>query len=147
MSHQAKRKVWFDRNDRAEALEAEGREDEALALYEANAAEGCDIAFTYERLAVLYRRRERFDDEVLALERALGIERQRGPTSQVVRLEKRIETAHQVRERAIRIPRELRDRDVTEPVMVDRGGPARKKKGCLFVLALFAAAGLLLAAV
>ncbi len=144
MSTSKQRRVWFERNEQAEALEADGLYDQALALYEANVAEGCDVAFTYERLAAIYRRNQRYDDELQALEKALAIERRRGPTAQTVRLQQRIATTSAVREREQAGSRPAQGHLASEPLLRDRAAAAQQKKGCLFTLALFAAAGALL---
>lgn len=145
MSELAKRKLWFERNERAEELEAEGKSEEALKLYEENVAEGCDVAYTYERMAALLRAQGRHHEEVEALERALAIEEKRGPTGQMIRLQKRIETAKDLRERkGQRPPVSVR----TTSTSSSRRQPVKKKqkKGCLGVFALLLGSVSLLAA-
>lgn len=142
MSQLARRKLWFERNERAEEFEAEGNIDAALALYEENAAEDCDVAYTYERMAALYRKKSMYDEEIEALEKALKIEEKRGPTGQMIRLQKRIETSKAVRQR-----------EGTRPAIQSRegdGGSTRRltvkkkeKKGCLSVVVLFGVSALL----
>ena len=143
MSDLAQRKTWFARNERAEEFEAEGKTSEALALYEENAAEGCDIAYTFERMAALYRLQGRYDEEIKALETALAIEEKRGPTGQMIRLKKRIETSREIRTRE----GSKKGAPIHETTSVStRVTPIKKKekKGCLgVVVALLAVTGLL----
>lgn len=87
----SQRAVWFARNEQAEALERAGRKAEALALYEANAREGCDLSFTYERLGVLYEAQGKLAQALEAFEKARQIEQQRGPSERLVRLLRRTE--------------------------------------------------------
>lgn len=84
----SQRSQWFARNEQAEQLEAEGERQKALALYEQNAREGCNLSFTYERMATIYRADDRLPEAVEAIEKALAIEKERGPSAKVVRLEK-----------------------------------------------------------
>lgn len=143
---QAKRKLWFERNEQAEAFEAEGNIDAALALYEENAAEGCDVAYTYERMATLYRQKNMHDEEIVALEKALKIEEKRGPTGQMIRLKKRIETSKAVRQREV--PRPANHSREGEAGSTRRISVKKKeKKGCLSVVVLFVVSSLLGAAV
>jgi tetratricopeptide (TPR) repeat protein len=140
MSEIAKRKAWFARNERAEEFEAEGKIQEALLLYEENAAEGCDIAYTYERMAALYRSQGRLDEEIEALEKALSIEEKRGPTGQMIRLQKRIETSKEVRTReGSKRGAPLRETSTgsTRVTSVKK----KAKKGCLGVLVVLVGGG------
>lgn len=131
----AKRQIWFERNEQAEALEVEGKTAEALVLYEANAREGCDLRFTYERLAAIYRAQQRYDEELDALQQAYLIERRRGPSSQLVRIEQRIETTLEIREREQRLQQERHRR---APARVSKAdGGAGGQRGCLSSVALF----------
>lgn len=145
MSQLAKRKLWFERNEKAEELEAAGNIDGALALYEENAEENCDVAYTYERMASLYRQKGYYDKEIEALERALKIEEKRGPTGQMIRLKKRIETSKAVRER--KGPRPALHGTDPETGSTRRLSVKKKeKKGCLSVVAIFVLSSLLTAA-
>jgi tetratricopeptide (TPR) repeat protein len=58
-------------NDSGERLEKEGRIDEALKVYEELATNETDTPFTYQRLAILYRKRKQREDEERVLELAL----------------------------------------------------------------------------
>lgn len=142
MSQLAKRKLWFERNEEAEALEAEGKIDAALARYQENAAEGCDVAYTYERMAALYRQKKMYDEEIKALEKALAIEEKRGPTGQMIRLKNRIDTSKAVRQReGSSPPVEVREKEVgsTRRITVQK----KEKKGCFGILILCAIGSLL----
>ena len=68
-----RKKRWQKRNDEGLEMERQGRPDEAISLYEANLSEGCDTSITYHRLAILYRGRTDYDNEVRVLEKALGM--------------------------------------------------------------------------
>ena len=142
MSGLAQRKIWFERNEQAEALESEGKTLEALTLYEQNAGEGCDVAYTYERMAALYRLLKRYDEEIAALEKAVSIEEERGPNAQALRLKERLETSRQIRKReGPRGAVTAREAGTarTRPAKVKR----KEKKGCLsVVLFLVTTAGL-----
>ncbi len=131
------RAVWFARNEQAEALERAGRKAEALALYEANAREGCDLSFTYERLGVLYEEQGKLEQALEAFETARRIEQKRGPSKRLVRLVRRVEA----------LQRRLQDRaheKSTRPLFSEAsyssaGRPQRaaagtqRRKGCLGV--------------
>lgn len=54
-------------------LEKEGRIDEAILLYEFNVKHRCDGDHPYERLAIIYHRLKRYDDELRVLERAIDV--------------------------------------------------------------------------
>ncbi len=59
-----------DGNEKGRSLEAEGRIDDAIAVYERLAAEGVDTPFTYRRLVILYRKRKDTDGEMRSLDLA-----------------------------------------------------------------------------
>jgi hypothetical protein len=59
------------RNMLGQALEKQGREDEAILVYEQNVAEGTDAWGAHQRLAVIYRRLGRKEDERRVLLAAL----------------------------------------------------------------------------
>ena len=144
MSQLAKRKLWFERNEKAEEFEAEGNIDAALSLYEENAAEDCDVAYTYERMAALYRQKNMYDEEIEALEKALKIEEKRGPTGQMIRLKKRIDTSKAVHKREGHRPAlKVRDGDGGS---TRRRTVTKKKKGCLGMVVFLVSTSLLGAA-
>ena len=47
--------------------------DEAVAFYEREIAEGSEEREHFERLAILYRHKNRIDDEISILQKAVGI--------------------------------------------------------------------------
>ncbi len=49
-------------NIEGQALEKEGRIEEAIVVYERGIAANTDTPFTYKRLRILYRRLKRIDD-------------------------------------------------------------------------------------
>ncbi len=135
MSELAKRKKWFERNEQAEDFEAEGKTLEALRLYEQNADEGCDVAYTYERMAALYRSLKQYDQEITALEKAVEIEEHRGPNAQLLRLKERLNTSKEIRRREG--PTGSVATRETDGSSARRSPVKRKtKKGCLTVVAV-----------
>ncbi|MEX2672847.1 MAG: tetratricopeptide repeat protein [Phycisphaeraceae bacterium] len=59
-----------DGNQKGQALEKEGRPDEAIGVYERLLAQGVDTPFTYRRLAILYRKRKDGENEMRVLDAA-----------------------------------------------------------------------------
>lgn len=53
--------------------EKEGDEEAAIKMYEANIASNFDGSHPYKRLAIIYRKRKMYDDEVRVLEKAVDI--------------------------------------------------------------------------
>ena len=60
-------------NARGEALEKRGDTSSAIAEYERLVALAADTPFTYRRLAILYRKAGRKDDELRILRKSLGV--------------------------------------------------------------------------
>lgn len=135
------RAVWFARNAQAEALERSGRKQEALALYEANAQEGCDLSFTYERLGVLYEEQGALEKALAAFEKARQIERKRGPSRRLVRLERHIGSLQQRMQETPPRSKPLEGRSAVEGKGSSRpvGAVAEKRSGCLgmFIVGLW----------
>lgn len=133
-------RVWFERNEQGEALEAEGRFDEARALYEENVREGCTTTFTFERLAVLYAREGRGKDEAEMLARAVALEESRGVSARLVRLKEKKQNA-ELRQSRGGVERRAVDRpsERPEPPRLER---AAAKNGCLGALAFVASTAL-----
>lgn len=61
------------RNLIARDLERNGEVDEAIDLYEKNLEENFIGSFPYERLAIIYRRKKQFNDEIRVLKHAIWI--------------------------------------------------------------------------
>jgi len=59
-------------NNAGEALEKEGKVEEAIAQYEILAEKGVDTPFTYRRLAILYRKGKKREDEIRTIKAALN---------------------------------------------------------------------------
>jgi len=59
-------------NITAEALEKEGKTEEAIIEYEKLASRKVDTPFTYRRLAILYRKEKNKNNEIRILEEALN---------------------------------------------------------------------------
>ncbi|MDQ7041240.1 MAG: tetratricopeptide repeat protein [Rhodothermus sp.] len=131
---------WFARNEQAEALEKAGRKAEAQALYEANAREGCDLSFTYERLGTLYAEQGKLEQALEAFEQARRIEQQRGPSARLIRLIRQIEALQRrlQQQTSRQSTRSLRSRATVER---DSQLPrvtaiTKQRKGCLGVVLL-----------
>ena len=76
--------LMVDRNLLGQELERAADVPTAVGLYEANARDCFDGNFPYERLAVIYRREKRLDDEIRVLKRAIEVfSAYRGPRSDV----------------------------------------------------------------
>lgn len=54
---------WFKRNAIGEQKESEGKFEDAIHMYEANVYEGAHTLFPYERLAILYKRKNDVKNE------------------------------------------------------------------------------------
>jgi hypothetical protein len=61
------------RNLLGNLLERTRRTDEAISQYEANVSEGFSGSYPYERLAEIYRRQRRPEDELRVLRRAVAV--------------------------------------------------------------------------
>lgn len=57
-------------NQKGQALEKDGRVDDAIRVYEGLVAQGADTPFTYRRLAILYGKRKDPENETRVLELA-----------------------------------------------------------------------------
>lgn len=64
--------VFSGRNLEGIELEKAGKINEAIALYEKNVKEEFFGSYPYERLAIIYKRRGLFDDELRVLNKAKG---------------------------------------------------------------------------
>lgn len=91
-----------DRNLKGIELEKGGRVDEAIKLYEMNINENFDGNHPYDRLAIIYRKRKQFDEEVRVLEKAIEVfeevvskGRQDGPPK-LKRFKERLEKAQKL---------------------------------------------------
>ena len=92
-----------DRNLKGIELEKDGKVDQAIILYERNINENFVGNHPYDRLAIIYRKRKQFDDEVRVLEKAIGVfekivseGRQDGPPK-LERFKERLEKAQKLR--------------------------------------------------
>jgi len=59
-------------NMEGDALEKEGKTEEAIEIYEALATSGTDTPYTYRRLAILYRKKKEPARELHFIEMALN---------------------------------------------------------------------------
>ena len=62
-----------ERNLKGVELEKKGRTDKAIELYEQNVSENFDGNHPYDRLAIIYRKRNQMDDEIRVLEKAIWV--------------------------------------------------------------------------
>ena len=62
---------WFKRNAIGEQKESEGKFEDAIRVYEANVEEDADTIFSYERLAILYKRKRDMRNEIRVLKKAI----------------------------------------------------------------------------
>ena len=61
------------RNNEGAAYEKAGREDEAIAIYEENIADGYPATHAFDRLMKIYRRRKEYREECRVIRRAIEI--------------------------------------------------------------------------
>lgn len=94
-------------NLEARDLERQGCIDEAIALYESSVADGFTGNFPYDRLAILYRRKKRYDDEIRVLRRGIEVfetrvsPKRRDRLGKLSKFRKRLEKAEALREAAV----------------------------------------------
>jgi tetratricopeptide (TPR) repeat protein len=62
-----------ERNLKGIQFEKEGQLEQAIKLYEANIKENFEGNHPYDRLAVIYRKQGRVDDEIRVLEKAVWV--------------------------------------------------------------------------
>lgn len=62
-----------ERNLRGIKLEKSGRVDEAIRLYEENVKENFEGNHPYDRLAIIYRKRNLINEEIRVLEKAVWV--------------------------------------------------------------------------
>jgi len=62
-----------DRNLKGKELEKEGKIDKAIKLYEKNVSEDFDGNFPYDRLAIIYHKRNMIDNEIRVLEHGIEV--------------------------------------------------------------------------
>jgi hypothetical protein len=94
--------VWLASTIRAEK---EGDLESAIAMYEANLRDGFEGNRPYDRLAIIYRKQNRADDEVRVLERAVEVFSSLSPTRsdvapKLARFKTRLQGARQATRRA-----------------------------------------------
>lgn len=65
--------IMVDRNNKGIELEKKGDIENAIKLYEQNVADEFFGTYPYDRLAIIYRKRKRFDDEIRILKRKISI--------------------------------------------------------------------------
>lgn len=65
--------MQVSRNLKGIQLEKNGKIDEAIKLYEANLAENFEGNHPYDRLAIIYRKRNQVDDEIRVLVKAIWV--------------------------------------------------------------------------
>lgn len=65
--------VMVDRNLKGIELEKKGDIENAIILYEENVVDEFEGAHPYQRLAVIYRKRKQYDDEIKVLKKAIQV--------------------------------------------------------------------------
>jgi len=65
--------IQVERNLKGIEFEKEREVDRAIELYEKNVEEGFEGNHPYDRLAVIYRKREEYEEEIRVLKRAIWI--------------------------------------------------------------------------
>jgi len=65
--------IMINRNNKGIELEKKGDIENAIKLYEQNVADEFFGTYPYDRLAIIYRKRKRFDDEIRILKRKISI--------------------------------------------------------------------------
>ena len=65
--------IQVDRNLIGIELEKANEVDKAIELYEMNLKQGFDGSHPYTRLAVIYRRRKQYDEEIRVIEKAIKV--------------------------------------------------------------------------
>ncbi|MBU7019152.1 MAG: hypothetical protein HXS44_16700 [Theionarchaea archaeon] len=65
--------IQVERNLRGIELEKSGRVDEAIQLYEENVKENFEGNHPYDRLAIIYRKRNLINEEIRVLEKAVWV--------------------------------------------------------------------------
>lgn len=68
---QAKYREAVDGNNQGQALEKDGKVNEAVLVYERLLKEGVDTPFTYRRLAIIYSKRKQREEELRVLRAAI----------------------------------------------------------------------------
>lgn len=61
------------RNNEGTAYEKAGREDEAIAIYEENIADGYPALHSFDRLMIIYRRRKDYYNEIRVIKKAIDV--------------------------------------------------------------------------
>lgn len=62
-----------ERNLKGKKLEGAGKVDKAIKLYEKNIAEEFEGNHPYDRLAIIYRKRKQYEDEIRVLKQAIDV--------------------------------------------------------------------------
>lgn len=65
--------VFYEMNQKALELEQNGNIDKAIEIYEEMISHSTDMPGPYQRLAILYRKQKRYQDEICVLERAVYV--------------------------------------------------------------------------
>ena len=62
-----------NRNNKTQNLEKKGNVDSAIKLYEENVAENFEGSLPYNRLAIIYRKRKDYNNEIRVLNKAISV--------------------------------------------------------------------------
>lgn len=91
------------RNNEGIHFEKKGHIDKARALYEVNIAENFEGSHPYDRLAIIYRKRNQIDDEIRVLEKAVWVfenilnKKRQDSLPKLDRIKKRLQKAQKMR--------------------------------------------------
>lgn len=94
-----------ERNLKGIQLEKDGQVDEAIKLYERNIEENFEGNHPYDRLAIIYRKRNEIGDEIRVLGKAIWVfenvvHKERGDRlPKLQKFEKRLERARKLKEK------------------------------------------------
>lgn len=94
-----------ERNIKGIQLEKDGQVDKAIKLYERNVEENFEGNHPYDRLAIIYRKRNQISDEIRVLEKAIWVfenvvYKKRGDRlPKLQKFKKRLERARKLKEK------------------------------------------------
>ena len=90
----------FERSMQAKDLENHGYIDNAIELYETIVDRGFDVPFSYNRLAIIYRKRKEYNKEIVVIEKLIKMHEKSKAQSEYVqpKIEKAKERLQKVKE-------------------------------------------------
>ncbi|MFQ6084457.1 MAG: hypothetical protein ACE5WD_14025 [Candidatus Aminicenantia bacterium] len=94
-----------ERNLKGIQFEKDGQIDKAIELYEANIEENFEGNHPYDRLAIIYRKRNQIDNEIRVLEKAIWVfenivyKERTDRLPKLQKFKKRLKTARKLKEK------------------------------------------------